>query len=118
MGGFGGPAIAVKPGGEGDVTETHRLWRTPSATQRIGSGVRIDDFVYILHESGALHCIDVSTGKPRWTTDVGKGTWSSIIRAGDRLYVPNLSGETYVFAASPDFKELARNPLDGAMTRA
>src|SRR5260221_1152346 len=39
MGGFSGSALAVKVGGHGDVTETHRLWQIPKNKQRIGSGV-------------------------------------------------------------------------------
>src|SRR3989442_1738180 len=34
MGGFNGSALAVKAGGSGDVTETHRLWQAPKTKQR------------------------------------------------------------------------------------
>lgn len=37
MGGYSGKALAVKAGGKGDVTETHRLWHHPkSATHWFG----------------------------------------------------------------------------------
>jgi len=43
-------------------------------------------------------------------------SWSSMILAGDRIYIPNQSAETLVLAASPKFKIIAINPLDGALT--
>ena len=38
MSGYGGPALAVKLGGTGDITND-RLWHHPKNTQRVGSGV-------------------------------------------------------------------------------
>ena len=35
----GGVVIAMKPGGSGDVTETHRVWRQPRVKGAIGTGV-------------------------------------------------------------------------------
>src|SRR5262249_22117937 len=64
MSGFHGPALAVKTGGKGDVTDTHRLWlhktRNP---QRIGSPVVVGDHVYILNDSGEPTCYELKTGK-------------------------------------------------------
>ena len=37
--GHRGPAMGVRLGGKGDVTETHRLWLTPRNQQRVGCGV-------------------------------------------------------------------------------
>ncbi|HEX5272429.1 MAG TPA: PQQ-binding-like beta-propeller repeat protein, partial [Gemmataceae bacterium] len=62
MAGYGGPAIAVKPGGSGDVTESRRLWRNKSAPQRIGSGVIVGDHVYLLNEPGTAECVELKTG--------------------------------------------------------
>jgi len=111
MGGYGGPALALKTGGKGDVTESHRLWRTPRNPQRIGSGVIIGDHLYMVNEPGTAQCLELKTGKVLWTERVGAGVWGSLVHAGDRLYVTNLEGETLVLAANPVFEVLARNPL-------
>jgi outer membrane protein assembly factor BamB len=118
MAGFGGPALAVKPGGQGDVTESRRLWRLPSAPQRIGSGVIVGEHVYMLNEPGTAECIELKTGKTVWNERVGSGAWGSLVHAGDRLYVTNLDGETLVLAAKPKFEVLSRNRLPKEMTRA
>jgi outer membrane protein assembly factor BamB len=38
MSGYGGAALAIHSGGEGDITQSHRLWHHPRNAQRIGGG--------------------------------------------------------------------------------
>jgi outer membrane protein assembly factor BamB len=118
MAGYGGPALAVKPGGQGDVTESRRLWRRPGGPQRIGSGVIVGGHVYVLNEPGTAECIELKTGKTVWSERVGAGAWGSLVHASDKLYVTNVDGETLVLAAKPKFEVLSRNPLDKERTRA
>ena len=112
MGGFQGPAIGIKPGGSGDVTATHQLWRVERNPQRIGSGVIVGAHVYILNAIGTAQCIELKTGKTLWEERAGKESWSSMVHAAGRLYVTDQSGTTIVLAAKPQFEVLARNPLD------
>lgn len=116
MGGFNGMALAVKGGGSGDVTATHRLWHHPRTKQRIGSGVIHDGHIYILNDPGVAECWELETGKLVWEerlTGAGKDntSWSSAVLAGDRIYVVNHSGDTFVLRASPKFDLLATNSL-------
>jgi outer membrane protein assembly factor BamB len=111
LSGFSGPSMAVRPGGKGDVTETHRLWRQERSPQRIGSGVLVGDHVYILNHVGTVQCIEWRTGKSLWEERVGAGAWGSMVHADGRLYVTNQRGETLVLAAKPQLEVLSRNPL-------
>src|SRR5262249_43446953 len=44
MSGYHGPALAVRLGGKGDVTETHRLWhQSKGQPQRIGSPILVGE---------------------------------------------------------------------------
>ena len=115
MGGFSGMSLAVKTGGAGDVTDTHRLWHHPKTKQRIGSGVIAGNHIYILNDDGVAQCFELKTGKLVWEERL-KGpaksdSWSSMVLAGDRLYVSNQGGDTFVLEASPTFKTLATNSL-------
>jgi outer membrane protein assembly factor BamB len=111
MAGYGGPALAVRPGGSGDVSASHRLWRVPNGPQRIGSGVVVGEHVYMVNTPGAMQCIEWATGKVLWTERAAGETWASLVCADGRLYVTDLAGETVVLAARPTFEVLARNPL-------
>jgi outer membrane protein assembly factor BamB len=116
MGGFNGSSLAVNAAGHGDVTETHRLWQHPKTKQRIGSGVISDGHIYILDDPGVAECIELQTGKVIWEERLkGQGaksdSWSSMVLSGDKLYVINQSGDTFVLKASPKFELLSTNPF-------
>lgn len=116
MGGFNGSALAVRPGGSGDVTQTHRLWHHPRTKQRIGSGVIHDGHIYIHNDPGVAECFELKTGKLVWEERLrgpaAKTTsWSSMVLAEGKLYVINQGGDTFVLRANPKFELLSTNPL-------
>ena len=112
MSGYNGSALAVKLGGEGDISK-QRLWHHPKNIQRVGSGAIVGDHIYILEETGIPHCYELESGKQVWQVDkkVAGRSWGSMLVSGDRLYVLTQNGDTQVFAASPKFELLATNKL-------
>jgi outer membrane protein assembly factor BamB len=111
--GFHGAAMAVRAGGSGDVTKTHRLWHhTKQNPQRIGSPVIVGDHVYLLNENGVASCFELKTGKEVAKERVGTTSWSSMVAAEGRLYVASHSGDTFVLTASPKLEKIAVNPLN------
>jgi hypothetical protein len=112
LSGYNGAALAVKLGGSGDITED-RLWHHPKNTQRVGSGMVVGDYVYMIEENSVPHCYDLQTGEQVWKVEKRPGgtTWGSMVYANGRLYVLMRNGETLVFAASPKYELLARNSL-------
>jgi outer membrane protein assembly factor BamB len=120
MGGFGGPSMGFKLGGEGDVTESNRLWRnfstSPRPPQRIGTGVVADGMIYMANadNEGSIECIDPRTGEQRWQQrrPGGGPHWGSMIFADGRIYVTGQQGVTHVLAPNPDkYEVLAENDL-------
>ena len=113
MSGYGGSALAVRAGGSGDVTKTHRIWRHPSNPQRIGSCVILGDHAYHVNEPGLASCFELNTGKDLWKKERLTGeTWGSPVHAADRVYITNTAGETLVFKADPAKLDVqARNKL-------
>lgn len=119
LGGYGGASLAVRAGGRGDVTQTHRIWHKPTDGSWLGTGVIDDGAVYVCNMGGVLHCLDLQTGEELWKDRAdGGGTWSSITRTGKtetdsgRMFLLTKSGTTTVF--QPDrneFKPFAENKL-------
>jgi len=108
-------ALAMRAGGSGDVTQSRRIWHHPKTKQRIGSGVIARDHIYILNDPGVAECFELKTGKLVWEERL-KGpaksdSWSSMVLAGEHIYVSNQGGDTFVLEASPVFKTLATNSL-------
>ena len=113
-GGYQGPAMGIRLGGDGDVTVSHRLWRTTKNPQSIGSGVAVNGYVYRPNTNpGSIECIAPQTGKTLWKERATKaGFWASIVGAGNHLYATDQDGVTVVFR--PNTKRLdivARNDL-------
>lgn len=116
MCGYGGSAMAIKAGGSGNVTSSHRVWHLPRVPQRIGSGVVYQGHHYILTDGGFAECRDLKTGEQVYNERLkGPGptgqNWSSLVLSGDRLYAVNQGGDAFVFKASPKFELLSTNSL-------
>jgi outer membrane protein assembly factor BamB len=114
LGGYIGASLAVRTGGQGDVTDTHRIWHKPKDGSWLGTGVVEDGAVYICDMNGVVHCLDVATGEKLWKERCeGGGTWSSITQTADGLmYLLTKSGLTTVFRASREgFEKVSENDL-------
>lgn len=116
FGGYGGMGVAVKAGGEGNVTGK-RLWHLPKVSQRIGSGVIHEGHHYILSDGGIAECRDLKTGELVYTERL-KGpapssqNWSSLVLSADgKCYAANQGGDCFVFKASPTFELISTNSL-------
>ncbi len=118
MGGYGGPALAVRAGGSGDITTSNRLWQHPRSPQRIGSGVVKDGHVYIHGDPGIAVCLDLKTGETLWSQRMpasgGSGqNWSSVMLADGRCYTITQGGDCFVFKAEPKFELVSVNSMGG-----
>lgn len=104
MGGYHGNSIGVRTGGNGDVTETHRLWQQIRHNGGIGTGVAKGGYYYYQTPGGVVYCDRMATGETVWRDRLpGAGkSWSSFILSGDRIYSLSQAGDTVVFKATPD----------------
>jgi outer membrane protein assembly factor BamB len=121
QGGYFGNTIAVRPGGKGDVTATHRKWQLVRDKGGIGSGVIKDGRFYYLNSNSLITCMNLETGTTLWEERVaGAGpktsSWSSMVLAGDRIYLLNQSGATLVLKAGPEFEVIAVNSIGNEMS--
>jgi outer membrane protein assembly factor BamB len=112
----GGTIVAVRPGGAGDVTDSYRTFRLTRLEGSIGTGVAHQGRLYTGTSDGFALCIDLRTGKRLWqkrleaTGDRG-ASWSSMLLADGKVYLPNQSGDVFVLDAGPEFKVLATNSV-------
>ena len=108
------PMLALRPGGTGDVTTSHKAWsfdQGPDVPSPISDG----KLLYVLRDNGVIHALDVQTGTVVWGPERLKtGAYSSSpVLADGKLYVTSENeGLTSVFAAGPKFQILSENLLD------
>jgi outer membrane protein assembly factor BamB len=118
--GFRNIAMAVRPGGNGDVTATHRLWFSDRADSKgcLGSGVIFQGQMYLVTIGGIAECHDLKTGQLIWEerlsgTGARNQCWASPVLADGRLYVPNRNADVFVLRAASKFECLATNSIGG-----
>ena len=110
--GYDQPVLyAVRPGGKGDVTETNIVWTAKKGVPRNASFVIAGDFLFTVDDKGVGTCYQAATGKVHWQERLGTDTSASLLHHGNRIYALDETGSCTVFAAEPDYKVLATNPL-------
>jgi hypothetical protein len=118
IGGRPGGGLAVRLGGKGDVTRTHRLW-TSNKGGNVSSPVYHDGHLYWMHDSlGIAYCADARTGTIVYEQRIARAgqVYGSAALADGRIYYPARNGTMYVVAARPKFALLATNTWGGRGT--
>lgn len=117
LGGYFGGSVAVKMGGNGDLS-AQKVWSVKREKRHLlSSGVIKGQHLFISNTIGVAECRELATGRQVWeerlkATGANGETWGSMILVGENLYVVNQSGDTFVLRASPaKFELLATNPL-------
>ena len=107
-------AIALRPGGTGDVTKTHRLWEYRPYNPDASTPVCYQGSVYMVRDDGVASCLDLKTGKLHWRKRLGGGTYRASLVAGDgKVYFLQREGLCTVVHAGPEGNVLAKNQLPG-----
>ena len=106
-----GSNLAIRRGGQTDVTHSHVLWRSSEATATFSSPLVYQGHVYLVNQSGVAFCLEETTGKTVWKQRIGGPCWASPLGACDRVYFLATKGETTVVATGPDLKVIAKNSL-------
>jgi outer membrane protein assembly factor BamB len=107
-------ALAVRAGGSGDVTETHRLW-TSQKGSNVSSPVYLDGHLYWMHEQrGTAYCAKADSGEVVYEKRLDRAgqVYSSALLADGKIYYLTREGRTFVLAAKPEFEQLAANDLE------
>lgn len=114
VGGRRATTIAVRAGGRGDVTATHKLWEVKKGTN-VPSPVVHEGYLYWAHDSrGTIYCVDAKTGKDAYEErlDPRSGKiYASPLAADGKLYYVSRDAGVYVVAAQPKFELLAHNKI-------
>jgi outer membrane protein assembly factor BamB len=113
------PLLAIRAGGKGDVTESHRAWSyTDAGAPDVPTPVCDGKHLYLVADNGLVTCLDAASGETVWGPErTATGTVSaSAVLAEGRLYVTNEQATTTVLKAGPQFEVLATNDLNDGYT--
>ncbi len=109
-----GKMIAVRPGGEGDVTGTGRLWQYEKFTPDCPTPLCYQGHVYVIRDDGIATCIDARSGEVRWKKRLARGDFkASSVACADKVYFLSMDGDCVVQRSGPRDEVIAENHLDG-----
>ena len=109
--GRNGTILAIRPGGTGDITDTHLAWLIKTGGPHVPSPVYYKGRLYIINDTGILTCLKAKTGEKVWSQRLkGKFTASPVI-AADRLIVINEDGLATILNTGDIFKILYQNDI-------
>jgi len=104
---------AVRPGGSGDLSTDHVVWKITKSVPSRPSLLLIDDLLYMVNSTGIATCVEANTGRLVWQERMGGAYSSSPLYADGRIYFFNHEGTATVVRPGRKYTVLAVNKLDG-----
>ncbi len=104
--------VAVRPGGNGDVTADHTAWSYAKQVPTRSSPIVVDDLLYFVSDKGVLTAVEAKTGQEIKTLRLGGEYTASPVFAGGHLYFFDQAGRGTVVKPGRDFSVVAINRLD------
>ena len=116
--------LGIRPDGQGNVTQTHILWRDKGqdVCSYVPSPVAWGSHFFIVSDTGFASCFEAKGGKRLWNERLGgkpegkKGSHHSAspVAAAGLLYFTDDDGTTRVLKAGPTFEVVSSNALGEA----
>ena len=112
-----GPSLihAIRPDGQGDVTESGLLWSSRDVGRVVGTPVARNGLLYVADLGGTVHCLDAATGAHVWKHETNGAIWGCLLLAGDRLYAGNVDGSMTVLRAGRRKQLLGQIEMDAPL---
>ncbi len=103
--------MAIKPGGSGDVTDTHVAWKETRGAPNTPSLLFHDQRLYMVSDSGMVTCVNAATGVQLWQERAGGNFSASPLLADGRIYLQNEEGVGIIIGSGKAFEVLAKNDI-------
>lgn len=101
--------LAIKPGGEGDLTEKNVAWKATRGLPYVASPLFYRGNVYTIKDGGMLSCFDAKTGEVRYEQeriDAQGNYYASPVAADGRIFLASVKGRVTVVKAGGEKPEI------------
>jgi outer membrane protein assembly factor BamB len=105
--------LAIRLGGQGDVTATHVLWREGRGVPEVPTPLVSANRVYMVTNGGIVTCMDAQTGAVLFRNRLGAGGayYASPVMAGGNVYFASGDGVVTVIRDVDTFTPVAKSEL-------
>ncbi len=117
------PIYAIRPGASGDITlkddqtsSDYIAWYDKFGGTYNPSPIVYGDYLYVLYDRGSVSCYQADTGKKIYERQqLAKDARAFTVSPwanNNKIFFLSEDGDTFVINAGPEFKVIARNPLN------
>jgi outer membrane protein assembly factor BamB len=106
--------VAIKPGGAGDITQSHVLWSQSKHVPFVPSPLVYKNLLFMVKNGGIISSLDIKTGKP---TKQERGAaaadyYASPVGGEGKVYLFSQNGDATVISAEPQWQVLHTAKFD------
>jgi outer membrane protein assembly factor BamB len=109
--------MAIRPGGQGDVTDSHVLWREGRSVPEVPMPLLWESKVYMVAGAGIVTCLDATSGRVLFRGRLGAtgAYFASAVAAAGHIYFATAEGQITVIDAADRLNVIATNDLQDAV---
>lgn len=105
--------LAVRLGGQGDVTDTHIAWRVKRGAPSTPTPLLLRNDLYCISDSGIATCLDARDGKQHWMKRLGGNYSASPLYVQGRILFLSENGLATWVQPGREYVELGTNEVPG-----
>ena len=114
--GRAGPTLAIRPGGQGDVTASHLAWSTTRGSPFVPSPILYREHLYTVNDMASIvTAFEATSGRTMWQGRLGaaarEGFSASPVAVDGKVFFTNDDGETFVLRAGSTFQLMHVNRI-------
>jgi outer membrane protein assembly factor BamB len=102
---------AIRPDGQGNVTDTHVVWQKDKDCSYVPSPIAVGSHFLLTSDTGVATCLEARTGQIVWRERLGPHFSASPVTANGLVYFLSDKGVMTVIKPGPPFEVVARNEL-------
>ena len=103
--------LAIRPDGQGDITDTHIVWRTSRGCSYVPSPIVEGEYFLVASDDGIVSCFDADTGHRHWMQRMAPHYSGSAVSAEGLIYLIDDAGTTKIVRPGPEWELVAQNEL-------
>lgn len=104
--------ICVKADGQGDVTDSHIVWRSKRGVCYVPSPLLYEGRLYVISDNGVLTVYDPSSGDVKSNVRLGGNFSASPVAAAGHIFITDERGKTHVLKPGDKPEVAAENTME------
>lgn len=109
--------LCIRPGGRGDITETHIAWRQPKQVPFCASPLIYQGKMYTVKDGGIFASLDLATGRPLKATRLTATDdyYASPVAGDGKIFLFNEEGKGSVISAGETWQVVSTSEFNEAI---